>query len=250
MIELYHYIKSDFYKLRNSSFFLVHMLFPILGVGFVLLYAMVASVRDINKIAVFFQIFAIAYPFVISIVCEITAEQEIKAGQCQNILTLHSKTKAILSKYLLLIVFGLLAVLFSLLLLVVLLPMTGTKLSLTFPALLFPTMILWGSNMLLYVIYLILAFQLGKTVCIGVGAVGSLLAALLQTGLGTGLWFVIPYGFGVRLANYAFQFTTQVLNTISTELKFGIGMCGGMTVLFVIILLVWFSRYGGQYAND
>ena len=39
-----------------------------------------------------------------------------------------------------------------------------------------------------------ISFRFGKNTCIGLGAVGSLLAALLQTGLGTGIWFVIPYG--------------------------------------------------------
>ena len=250
MIELFRYVKSDFFKLRKSSFFWMHILFPVFGVGLVLLYAIFSSVSDINKIAVFFQIFAIAYPFVISIVCEIAVEQEIKAGHCQNILVLRSKTKAILSKYLLLITFGLFAVIFSLLLLIVLLPMTGTQLTLTFPSILLPTITLWSSNILLYAFHLILAFRFGRTACISVGAVGSLLAALLQTGLGTGLWFVLPYGFGVRLTDYALQFALQVSPTISAELKLGIGMCGGFSVLFIMILLVWFSRYGGQYAND
>lgn len=62
MIELWYYVKSDFFKLRNSSFFWAHILFPISGAALVLLYAVFAAVSDINKIAVFFQLFAIAYP--------------------------------------------------------------------------------------------------------------------------------------------------------------------------------------------
>ena len=59
MIELYHYLKSDFYKLRNSSFFWVHVLFPFLGAALVLLYAKFAAVNDINKTAEFYQHLAI-----------------------------------------------------------------------------------------------------------------------------------------------------------------------------------------------
>lgn len=55
MIELWYYVKSDFFKLRNSSFFGAHILFPISGVALVLLYAVFAAVSDINKIAVFFS---------------------------------------------------------------------------------------------------------------------------------------------------------------------------------------------------
>lgn len=250
MIELYHYLKSDFYKLRNSSFFWVHVLFPFLGVALVLLYATFAAVNDINKIAVFFQLFAIAYPFVISIVCEIIAGQENRAGHYQNILVLRSKTKAILSKFLLLIAAGLLAVLLSIFLFTLLLPATGTKLLLPTSSLVLPALTLWSSNILLYALSIILAFRFGRTVCIGMGAIGSLLAALLQTGLGTGLWFVLPYGFGIHLSDFALQFALQDSTAVSAELKFGISMCAGMTVLFIVILFVWFLRYEGKCTNE
>lgn len=250
MIELWYYVKSDFFKLRNSSFFWAHILFPISGVALVLLYAVFAAVSDINKIAVFFQIFAIAYPFVISIVCEITAGQEIRAGHCQNILALRSRAKAILSKFLLLIVAGLFAILFSMVLFIALLPVTGTKLILPIFSLILLALILWSSNILLYVLYIVLAFRFGRTVCIGMGVVGSLLAALLQTGLGTGLWFVLSYGFGVRFTDFALRFALRVLPVISAELKLGMGLCAGMTILFIAILFLWFSRYEGKYTND
>lgn len=250
MNELYNYVKSDVYKLRNSPFFWVHTLFPVFGAVLVILYAAFAAVSDIHKIAVFFQIFAIAYPFVISIVCEITAGQEIRAGHCQNILTLRSRVKAILSKFLLLIVAGLFAILFSMVLFIVLLPVTGTKLILPTFSLILPALILWSSNILLYALYMILAFRFGRTVCVGMGAVGGLLAALLQTGLGTGLWFVLPYGFGVRFTDFALKFALRVLPVISAELKLGMGLCAGMTILFIAILFLWFLRYEGKYTND
>lgn len=250
MIELYHYLKSDFYKLRNSSFFWVHVLFPFLGVALVLLYATFAAVNDINKVAVFFQLFAIAYPFVISIVCEIIAGQENRAGHYQNILVLRSKTKVILSKFLLLIAAGLLAVLLGIFLFTLLLPATGTKLLLPTSSLVLLALTLWSSNILLYALSIILAFRFGRTICIGMGAIGSLFAALLLTGLGTGLWFVLPYGFGIRLSDFALQCALQDLPAVSAELKFGIGMCAGMTVLFIAILFVWFLRYEGKCTTE
>lgn len=250
MIELYRYLKSDFYKLRNSSFFWVHILFPVFGAILVLLYAAFAPVNDINKIAVFFQLFAIAYPFVISIVCEIITGQENRAGHYQNILVLRSRTKAILSKFLLLIAAGLLAVLLGIFLFTLLLPTTGTKSLLSASSLVLLALTLWSSNILLYALYIILAFRFGRTICIGMGAIGSLLVALLQTDLGTGLWFALPYGFGIRLSDLVLQFTLQILTAVSSELKFGIGMCAGMTVLFIIILFVWFLRYEGKCTNE
>ena len=46
MIELWYYVKSDFFKLRNSLFFGAHILFPISGVALVLLYAVFAAVSE------------------------------------------------------------------------------------------------------------------------------------------------------------------------------------------------------------
>ena len=46
---------------------------------------------------------------------------------------------------------------------------------------------LWGSNILLYGVHFVLAHRFGKNLGIGFGVFGSLLAAILQTGLGPGI---------------------------------------------------------------
>ena len=84
MSEYYQYLKSDIYKLRHSWFLGIHLLFPVLGAALMLFYSRLSSGSELNKLAAFAQIIAIAYPFVISVVCQIIAEQELQAGHFQN----------------------------------------------------------------------------------------------------------------------------------------------------------------------
>ena len=91
------YLKSDLYKLRHSCFFFLHVIFAICEAAMMLLYACVSQSGDINKLAAYFQIMAVAFSFTIGIVCYVAAEQEVKAGHFQNILTLLYRPKAAIS---------------------------------------------------------------------------------------------------------------------------------------------------------
>ena len=72
MIESLRYIKSDLYKLKHSAFFWLHIICPVCGAGLVLLYSAFATIGVENKVAAFFQILALAYPFVIiAIICNV-----------------------------------------------------------------------------------------------------------------------------------------------------------------------------------
>lgn len=76
MDEYCRYLKSDVYKLWHSWFFVIHLLFPVFGATLMLIYSRLSSNSELNKLVAFAQIIAIAFPFVISVVCQIVAEQE------------------------------------------------------------------------------------------------------------------------------------------------------------------------------
>lgn len=244
MHEYIRYFRSDLYKLRHSWFFPVHFIFPVCGAVLMLLYAKISNSKDLNKLAAFLQIIALAYPFVVSVVCQMTAEQEKHAGHSQNMLTLPSRGKAIFSKFTVLISSGLLSTALSTVLFGNLFPLlTGARLPseffITVPA------VLWGSNLLLYGLHLILAFRFGPNLGISVGVVGSLLSALLQTGLGTGVWYLIPYGLGIRFAESTLTKMFQLPAGSSFELHIGIIFCISATCVMIGIMMLWFFRYSG-----
>ena len=76
MSEQFRYIKSDFYKLWHSPLVMLHFGFSICGAGIVMIYVLFSKSNEINKLAAFFQLLAVAFPFAIGIVCQIVAEQE------------------------------------------------------------------------------------------------------------------------------------------------------------------------------
>lgn len=244
MHEFFCYLKSDIYKLRRSWFFVIHLLFPVLGAVLMLLYSHLSSGTELNKLAAFTQIIAIAFPFVISVVCQVVAEQESQAGHFQNILTLPSRPKTIFSKFAVLLLSGLFSVALSTALFGILFSyITGTKLPVGFFVLI--PIVLWASNIMMYGLHLILAFRYGRNFGIGIGVIESLLSAILQTDLGTGLWYVIPYGLGVHFAESAMTYLFNLLPVGSFETQTGILFCIVVTCGTIGLAALWFSRYSG-----
>ena len=250
MTDYIRYLKSDVYKLHHSCFFAVHILFAVLGAAMMFLYACISKSDDINKLAAYFQLMAVAFPFAISIVCYIAAEQEAKAGRFQNILTLPHINRAALSELTILLVSGLFAVALISVLFGVLFPLAGGTTKIPFRFYTEIPLILWGSNIFLYGIHFVLAFRFGKNVGIGFGVLGSLLSALLQTGLGTGIWFVIPYGWGVRFSSYALETAFGLLSPDRRGVNFGSIFCVLSTCAIIGCVIFWFSRYSGNRPDD
>lgn len=248
MDEYCRYLKSDIYKLRHSWFFVIHLLFPILGAALMLIYSHLSSGSERNKLTAFTQIIAIAFPFVISVVCQIVADQELQAGYFQNMLTLSSRKKAIFSKFAVLLLSGLFSVALSTVLFGILFSyITGTKLPVGFFVLI--PVVLWVSNIMMYGLHLILAFRFGRNFGISIGVIGSLLSAILQTGLGTGLWYVIPYGLGVHFAEDALTYLFNLSPVGNLETQIGILFCIVVTSGIIGSVALWFSRYSGTFSD-
>lgn len=244
MIEYCCCLKSDIYKLRHSGFFAIHLLFPVLGAALMLLDSHLSSSGELNKLVVFAQLIAIAFPLTISIVCQIVAEQELQAGHFQNMLTFPSRKNAIFSKLAILLIAGLFSVALSTGLFGI--PFsyfTGTRLPVGF--FIFIPIVIWASNVMMYGLHLILAFRFGRNLGISIGVIGSLLSALLQTGLGDGRWYVIPYGLGVRFAENTLIYIFHLSSAINAEVRLGIIFCILVTCGTIGLVSFWFSRYSG-----
>ena len=184
----------------------------------------------------------------ISIVCLVVTEQEMKAGCFQNMLTLPCRRKAVLSKFTLLVFSGLFSCLLSTNLFGTLFSFIG-NIKISFGFFIFVPVVLWASNILLYALQLILTFQFGRNLGVSIGVIGSLLAALMQTGLGTGLWYVVPYGLGVHFTESILEYVIMSTTTISNETRIGIAFCVVATCGIIGIMTFWFSRYSGTYTE-
>ena len=248
MKEYCRCLKSDIYKLRRSWYFAVHLLFPVFGAVLMLLYSRFSSGGALNKLAAFVQIIAAAFPFAVSVVCQLAAEQESQAGHFQNMLTLPDRKKAILSKLAILLLSGLFSAALSAVLFGIPFSyMTGTKLPVKFFILI--PIVLWAGNIMIYGLHLILAFRFGRNLGISIGVMGSLLSALLQTGMGDGRWFVIPYGLGIRFAESALISIFHLPYAGNREIQTGILFCIAVTCGIIGLAVFWFSRYSGTSSD-
>lgn len=248
MTEYIRCLKSDFYKLRRCAFFPVHLLFSLCGAALMLVYAGISGSSDSSKLAAFAQIHAIAYPFVVSIVCQIAADQEMRAGHFQNLLTRTSPAKGILSKLTWLFLTGLAAVVISAVLFGGLFPfVTGAQTPVGF--FFAVPLVLWASNLFLYGMHLFLAIRFGRNLGISVGAAGSLLSALMQTGLGAGIWYVIPYGWSVRFSESAVAWLFYLPAANQSQMQAGILYGTIISCVIIIGCIVWFSRYNGAHTE-
>lgn len=102
---------------------------------------------------------------------------------------------------------------------------------------------------MLYGLHLILAFRFGRNLCLSIGVMGSLLSALLQTDLGTGLWYIIPYGLGVRFAESALAYLFHLQPVGTFENQIGILFCTIVTFGTIGLTAFWFSRYSGTSSD-
>ncbi len=250
MLNYVRYLKSDLYKLYHSSFFVIHLLIPAAGVAMLLLFAVISNSDTPAKLAAFCQFIAIAFPFIISMVCFMLAEQEAKAGHFQNILCLPGRKAVILSKLTILLASGLISVLLTSVSFSVLFPLVSEAAEIPIGFYTLIPLVLWGSHLFLYCFHLLIAFRFGKNVGIGLGGLGSLLAALLYTGLGSGLWFVVPYGWGIHFSMYTLQSLLGVIPSDLAEFRLGFVFSALFTCAIIVTLPVWFSRYNGNRASD
>ena len=175
-------------------------------------------------------------------------EQEASAGHFQEMLTATKmKILALISKFILLLIFGFGAILFS-----------TVIFSLGFIEILHEELhdykfyvigasILFVSHVLLYIIHFIVSLAFWERGFIGLGIVGALLTALLLTGLGEGIWMFIPYGWGGNIIQlWALKATDAELSIVETGLQVGIFACICGTLLVFSMSCIWFWYWEGR----
>jgi len=252
MKYLFSIIKSNLYKLSHTKQLWIHLLMPILGIAVFCGYFSYSPWSELDKIFVFIQAVAMAFPLAASIVITMFYEEEQKAGNFQNILTLPcSKTIPHLSNLISLCIFGLIAcicavvgfgIVFRTMRFNILSILIFFKLSI----------VLFAANIALYTLQYIICFTFGKGISLGLGIVGTLLCPLLYLGLGETIWKYIPFGYGIRLGTYyLFNFTdTQTYTNILQDFKSGIIISSIISISLIIVFCFWSNHWQGSKQSE
>ncbi|MFE3577313.1 lantibiotic immunity ABC transporter MutG family permease subunit [Lysinibacillus sp. NPDC059133] len=245
-------LRAEFLKIKRTPFLLIHLLIPIIISGLFLAYYSYSPWDFNGKVSAYFQALACGFPTIIGLVCSMVSEQEATAGHFQEMLT-ASKTKIMvfLSKILLLLLFSFGAILLSIGIFSVGFIELLHEDTFSFQFYLIAGCILFVSFVFLYILHFFVSLQFGKGASIGLGIVGSLLVALLLTGIGDGIWSFIPYGWGGHFVSlWTMKASGLDLSTVEIGLQEGIiaSVCG--TLLALVLSCLWFWKWEGRKSDN
>ncbi|WP_411681529.1 lantibiotic immunity ABC transporter MutG family permease subunit [Clostridium thailandense] len=248
MSTLFRLIAGDFRKIQRSSIVWIHVIVPILITSAFLFYYSFSNINNISKVEGFMEVLSVGFPLIIGIVCAMVVEQEACAGNFQELLMSKNKLLNFVSKVCMLIIMALGSLITAI---------GGLALGLKFLLHKNPfsaafygkiILLLLFCEIFLYLMHLLCSFKFGSGASIGIGIAEGLVSALMLTGLGDGLWQLIPCSWGGRVSNYYIQLNTYKGNIeiYRWEFQSGIYMFIIATVLLFLASLLWFNKFEGR----
>ncbi|MDN5341431.1 MAG: lantibiotic transport system permease protein [Oceanotoga sp.] len=240
-------IKSDFFKLKKTPIIYIHIIIPILGALTFLSYYSFSNLNTNTKITIYIQIITILFPLLIGIITGIITEQEEKAGNFQNMFCINKlKYISYTSKLITLLILSILSIILALGIFAI-----GFK---QFNTIFYIKIVLsiFTANIFLYNLHLMISLKFGKASSIGIGIIGMLISALMQTGLGDKIWHIMPWSWAMRFCDYIiFKTTIKTNNTnIIPNIKTSIIIILISTLISIIITLCWFNKWEGKKSYE
>lgn len=247
MINLFRCIKSDFYKLKRTPILYLHVFIPLIGAFVFLLYYSLGSKGNIENISTYLEALSIVFPLLIGLMSGMVIEQEERAGNFQMLLS-STKCKSVtyISKLIVLLLLGFFSVIIAIGVFAI-----GFK-NMDFMFYLKEVIILFSANILLYIFHVLITFKFGRGASIGLGICGTLLSALMITGLGDSCWQWMPWAFGVRFCDYVILKIIDPLryNILSKEVSIGILIMILEICIALISSVLWFKYWEGRESYE
>ncbi|WP_042196505.1 lantibiotic immunity ABC transporter MutG family permease subunit [Paenibacillus camerounensis] len=252
MASLIGLFKADLLKTRRTPFLLVHLLAPLIAAAIFLAYYSYSLWSAADKVMAYLQVLGCALPTVIALVCSMAAEQEALAGQFQGMLALPSRRiKVYASKLLLLLICGLGAILLAVSLFGAGFRYVLGQESSSMAFYWCSAFILSGSTVFLYLLHGFISLRFGRGPSIGIGIAGSLIAALLLTGLGEGIWPYVPFAWAARFTSiWTVTSSGAALSPAVSHTDTGSLVCAGATLLAALLSCLWFQGWEGRPADN
>ncbi|WEV71357.1 lantibiotic immunity ABC transporter MutG family permease subunit [Lactobacillus sp. ESL0785] len=244
-MKLLNLIQAEFFKLRHTNYFLIHMALPLLGGTLCAGYFLMTNYQFTSFLIDYFLVIALCYPFACSYACNSIFAQEI-SSDCFNLLSVTSRWQILLVKLFYLLIGSLVSCLMAIFTFICLLKIMRVKILINVSYLLGMCLLLWGSNCLAYLVHSFLELKFGHNVSLVCAALEFLLAALLLTDLGNLLWPFFPSSWGehlVRIYTMAF-FNLKVVSFI--PIHFALSIIISLTLAMLIFSFCWFNQWEGR----
>ena len=228
-------LRADFYKMKRSSVIIAHIIIPIVVSAVFLAYYAISGWNETDKITAFYEALGSAFPVLIGIFIASTMEQEQNAGAFQNLLTLRSRTAALFSKVVTLLVFGLFALLFTAVIFGFDFNMIHGHSIASMGLFVRAVLVMWLSAIPLYLIFEIFAFVFGKAFAIGAGLISGLISALFLTDIGMYVWKIVPLSGTARIPETFLAYELADRGALS-EIK-------SHAPIYLVVVAVCFAGY-------
>ena len=105
-------------------------------------------------------------------------------------------------------------------------------------------LVIWLGQIPVYLIHLFLSIRLGKAASISAGAGGMILACLMLTGMGEGIWMYLPWAFSGRWCDYVLVYHMGVMvpGAVAEQAFWPFCVCGGLSLLIFGTVLFWYRK--------
>ena len=221
-------LRADFYKMKRSSVIIAHIIIPIVVSAVFLAYYAISGWNETDKITAFYETLGSAFPVLIGIFIASTMEQEQNAGAFQNLLTLRSRTAALFSKVVTLLVFGLFALLFTAVIFGFGFNMIHGHSIASMGLFVRAVLVMWLSAIPLYLIF-------EKAFAIGAGLISGLISALFLTDIGMYVWKIVPLSWTARIPETFLAYELADRGALS-EIK-------SHAPIYLVVVAVCFAGY-------
>lgn len=197
--------RAECYKMRHTILPALHLCVPLVGSAAFLLYYWGRDWGWIVQLSGFAELTGLAFPFLVSVLVSRSVGLEEENHYQTFLGGSAGRIPSLLAKCVVLQLFGLTAVFIGIgsytwgewFLL-------GNR-EISGIVSLSVGLSLWMGSLVLYPIHLFLSMRFSKSISMGIGVAQSVLAGLLVTGLGDGIWQFVPGSWSIRLAAAAMR---------------------------------------------
>lgn len=236
--------QSELYKLLHSPLAYIHLFVPLLGITVFLAYYRISPWDEPQKIATYLQILAMIFPVLIAVITTFSSDIESQAGFFQGFLSIPCKKSAIhMIKLIVLFVFGLCAAWVAVVGFGMLFQWIGND-SFSSSFYIKAAVLLFLGNVPLYILHYTISFTFAKGIGLGLGIVGSLLSALLLTGIGDTIWYYLPWSISIRMCSILVESEAINGNFMETaDVRNGFEFIITVGILFILLFIQWGARW-------
>lgn len=265
MRECVRMIRAESYKMRGTLFLPFHMMVPCVGGLLFLFYYGYHDFAPGKEWAWYIETVSIVFPAMISFVCSISVRIEKNNHFSVLLGTAVCRRNSLLAKWIVLSAAGLFSLIIAVGGFFAVWRATEEKGDGFGRLCLLTILILWAGSQSMYLFHLCVCLRWSENISMCIGVLQSVLAALLQTGLGHGIWQFFGCSFCGRWSSYLLLYC-YVYGEGEFKLSFGSGIIDGLfafgkvpenlavsagvMVIWIIGIFVWYQRFEGRCMDD